>query len=548
MATNILNLSNIKISEETIVIEFLYRSKEFFDNFDIFMYDESNNKYNVSVDVCEEKVEYNSEIGPVKVAKVTAKLLLKEYGKLRVNVKNNDTGEVFKFKILNNKDESIVSNGNKYKIFSKKFIIDVLEDGFQIDRRKKFDLTNYEFFKFIYGIKKYKKVFWYRFFNKKNKKYYLFNDRLHVGDDNAEALFKYICENEKEFAKNCYFVLTKDSNAIPRLKKIGKVIKYGSIKHKIKFINCKMVISSHASYVSSCFNPFKEEEMDMYKDIISKQFVFVEHGIAMNDIRKYVNRCLITADLYTVATRDEYRCLSSKDYMYENGMVVGTGLARFDKLIDKNKKIILISPTWRSFVTDKVFKNTKEVNFENSEFYKKYSAILKNENIKKVMREKGYRIKFLLHPVFSEFKNIMKKCEDDLVEVLSIEEIKYSEMFNECSMLITDYSSIHFDVATLLKPIIYYQFDKDEFFSKHYQSGYFKYDRDGFGDVIEDEDTIEKEIIAFLKNDCKIKEVYKKKINDTFINLDKNNSKRVLEEIKKLDAKKEKNYRFNNVH
>lgn len=309
-----------------------------------------------------------------------------------------------------------------------------------------------------------------------------------------------------------------------------------------------MIISSHASFIGNCFNPFNEDEMEMYKDKINKQFVFVQHGVAMNDIRQYVNRCLITADLYTVSTKDEFKYLSSKDYMYEKENIIGTGLPRFDKLINEDKKIILIAPTWRTFVTDKVFENSKEVKFEDSEFYKKYTFLLKNKKIKDIMKEKGYTIKFLLHPVLSEYKSLMKKCEDEYVKVYSVEEVNYSKLFNECSMLITDYSSIHFDVATLLKPIIYFQFDKEEFFKKHYSSGYFDYAKDGFGEVIEDEVKLEEEIIEYLLNDCKIKEKYKDKIYDTFIHIDKNNSKRVFEKIVELDNRDEINYRFNNVH
>ncbi|MBO5003952.1 MAG: CDP-glycerol glycerophosphotransferase family protein, partial [Clostridia bacterium] len=160
----------------------------------------------------------------------------------------------------------------------------------------------------------------------------------------------------------------------------------------------------------------------------------------------------------------------------------------------------------------------------------------------------GYIIKFLLHPVLSDYKLLMKECEDEYIKVYSVEEVNYSNLFNECSMLITDYSSIHFDVATLLKPIIYFQFDKEEFFKKHYSAGYFDYSKDGFGEVIEDEVKLEEEIISYLLNDCKIKEKYKDKIYNTFINVDKNNSKRVFDEIIKLDNRNEINYRFNNVH
>ena len=115
-------------------------------------------------------------------------------------------------------------------------------------------------------------------------------------------------------------------------------------------------------------------------------------------------------------------------------------------------------------------------------------------------------------------------------------------------MLITDYSSIHFDVATLKKPIIYYQFDKKEFFTNHYKKGYFSYEDDGFGKVIEKYEELITEIIRILNKDCNIDKLYADRIENTFKYLDKNNCKRVLEEIIKLDQKNEKDYRFNDVN
>ena len=62
--------------------------------------------------------------------------------------------------------------------------------------------------------------------------------------------------------------------------------------------------------------------MDIYKDCINKQFVFVQHGVIMNDVRQYHNRELITADLFITTTKDEYNYMIQPDLSYEEGMVV----------------------------------------------------------------------------------------------------------------------------------------------------------------------------------------------------------------------------------
>ena len=58
-------------------------------------------------------------------------------------------------------------------------------------------------------------------------------------------------------------------------------------------------------------------------------------------------------------------------------------------------------------------------------------------------------------------------------------------LFGQSSILITDYSSVAFDMAYLNKSIIYYQFDQKEFFSGAHtlQRGWFDYESSGFGPV-----------------------------------------------------------------
>jgi len=280
--------------------------------------------------------------------------------------------------------------------------------------------------------------------------------------------------------------------------------------------------------------------MDIYKDIINKKFVFLQHGIIMNDVREYLNRELTTADLFVTSTKTEFKYISSEDFMYEPNMVVGTGLPRFDKLKNEINKIILISPTWRNL--------DKKIKFEDSEYYKVYKSLLANKKLNKLLKIYDYKIRFLLHPVFAEHKHLFNTFSNECVEILESSKIRYFELFNNCSIFITDYSSIHYDVATLKKPIIYYQFDKSYFFRNHYRSGYFDYEKDGLGKVVKKEEEILKEIQYYLQNNCEIDEEYKKRIENMFIHLDNNNCQRLYEEIIKLDRNNDINYRFNNTH
>ena len=215
------------------------------------------------------------------------------------------------------------------------------------------------------------------------------------------------------------------------------------------------------------------------------------------------------------------------------------GQKKYENVIDKIKKEIDNENT--EII---IYKNNS---FLTSEYYTTYASLLQNKELLNSIKEKGYVIKFLLHPAFQEYKDYFFSLSNDNVKIIFTQDIKYSDLFNECSLFITDYSSIHFDVAFLEKPIIYYQFDREKFFESHYTKGYYDYERDGFGQVIENEKELIEKIEYYLKNSCEIEMKYKKKIEETFRYLNRENSERVYKEILKLEEKPEKVYRFNNI-
>jgi len=534
------NLVNIKVQENNFInVEVLYKVDKDLIDIKAYLQDEDNKYY---FDI--KKYHFSDDR---YYFKFLLDIKLEKNTKLKFVIEENNK-KYSQIKFLDNKDEKISQLPICYKIFTKNNIVTVDDENgiFIVSKRKKGDKLKYEITKTIKAKKIFHKWYILNFFKTKEK-YYLLNDRLMYGDDNAEQLFRYINETDKKMKKNSFFVLDEESPNYKELKKIGKVLKYGSLRHKLKFLNSKMIISSHASYYDRVFNPFNEQEMSVYKTNINKQFVFLQHGVIMNDVHNILNRLHILADLFITSTLDEYEHIKEK-YMYDEKSIVCTGLSRFDKLKNDKKNIILIAPTWRAFLTDVEYTDNCCNSLEDSEFYKKYQSLLERKDLKNIIKEKNYKIQFLLHPSFEEYKESFINLQDELIEVLSTKDVKYSTLFKECALFITDYSSTHFDVAFLKKPIIYYQFDQEKFFKSHYQKGYFDYGKDGFGKLITEEDELVNKIIYYINNNLKIEDEYEKIINRTFKYLDHNNSKRILDEIKNIEQKNEKNYRFNIVH
>lgn len=373
-------------------------------------------------------------------------------------------------------------------------------------------------------IKRHKIIPWYRLINMENKKYILVNDRIIKGGDNGEALFKYINKYEKKLAKYTYFVVGKESEDFNRLKQYGKVVPFGSRKHKRLFINAKLIYSSHIrpEYFTA-FDFYKE--LKYYKDLLNQEFVWLQHGITMNGIT--VDYYSKRVDYIVSSTNDECRELSSRKYLYKDGQIILTGFSRYDYLVNNPENIITIAPTWRRELG--IHKEINYALFENSNYFKHYEALLTDERIIAKARECGYKIDFVLHPEMINYSECFDKYNNDVVRIIHPKNVNYSAIFEKSKLFITDYSSTLFDFAYLKKPEILYQFDKDDFFGKHYKKGYFDYDTDAFGDVLRTADEVIDKIMFYFDNNFKMEQKYIDRVNNTFRYTDNNNSKRIID-------------------
>ncbi|EAH5178083.1 glycosyltransferase [Campylobacter lari] len=337
---------------------------------------------------------------------------------------------------------------------------------------------------------------------------WLLMDRDYEADDNAEHLYRYIMQNHPE--QKMFFALRKESSDWERLEKEGfNLIEFGSFKFERIIKKASKVISSHSdNYLMKYITP-------------RQQFIFLQHGVIKDDLSKWLNSKKV--NLFITSTKAEYDSIVNDYNRYKFGKkeVVLTGLARHDVLLKNNKsdtKQILIMPTWRAGIVGNITNSSKrglKENLKQSEYFQKWNSLLNNDNLKKLCELYSYAIVFNPHPnimpylkEFNLLSHVKIANQDESLQIL----------FCNSSLMITDYSSVAFEMAYLEKPIIYYQFDKEEFFISHtYQKGYFSYEKNGFGPVVENEENLLKELEILLKNNCKPFGIYKDNIDSTFV-------------------------------
>jgi len=369
----------------------------------------------------------------------------------------------------------------------------------------------------------------------REKRYILISDRPEKAGDNGEALFEYIMEHEEQEIRDVtYFVINKKCRDYTAMKYKDHVVDFRSTEHLLMFLNAKMIYSSHNAI--RFYYPFPEEEYKNYADLLDYKFVWLQHGVIKDDLSKDANKLNTLDDAFVTSSYWEYNEILRDAYLYQKEDVLLTGLARFDKLLDNREKLITIAPTWRKGLVGEILAdghNAPKTDFEKTKFYCSYMQLLTSRKLQEILLRYGYRVEFVLHSGFTCYEKLFEAVNSKLIHLVRMEEFSYRDAFCRSSLFVTDYSSAVFDFAYLKKPVIYFQFDEDEFFSTHYSKGTYDYREDGFGPVLESADAVVDRIAAYLETGCEMESAYKERVDRTFAYVDQNNCKRILDATRK---------------
>ena len=361
------------------------------------------------------------------------------------------------------------------------------------------------------------------------KEIWIVSDRTHCAGDNGEAFFKYIVKNTPKGVKPV-FAVDKSSPDYKRMKKYGKVISPSSQLYKIYFMFTTMNVTSQIE--PAIVEPINCSRY--LKDIIRKmKIVFLQHGIIKDDLSSCYNRCKHNMSIFVTSAKREYDSIvSNPAYHCGEDVTKLTGLARYDLLDDKREKLVFIVPTWRKSCVEDMVTGELRADIETSQFFRFYNDLLHNEKLISTAKRLGYKLCYYPHPLMNAATHLFGKLDGVFADA---SKYTYTDMFCKGSLLLTDYSSNQFDFAYLKKPVVYTQFDRAEFCSSHtYVPGYFSYEDDGFGEVVYDLDSTVNTLVEYMENDCALKDKYLERIESFYAYTDKNNCKRILEEIMKL--------------
>jgi CDP-glycerol glycerophosphotransferase len=271
---------------------------------------------------------------------------------------------------------------------------------------------------------------------------------------NNQYLFSYLENNEPNFK---YFFYTKDKEVYRMLNSIykGKILYTYHLSTFIKILKSKVII------ITSGY-----DDLSPYPLIKSKSVINIWHGIpikkvgfpaeksAVKQFVKFTN----TLDYFSVSADFDGEIIKSA-FRISNDKVFISGLCKNDfinisqkDIITNNlylqKKVIIYAPTFRDV-------GMKILRFDKLFPIDKLNALLEK-----------YDAYFLYRSHFNTEESKAVEGYDRIKSASSREFLDPQPLLFHSDIMITDYSGIYFDYLLINKPIIFYNYDYEEYTKK----------------------------------------------------------------------------------
>ncbi|MBE7119472.1 glycosyltransferase [Bacillus cereus] len=305
----------------------------------------------------------------------------------------------------------------------------------------------------------------------RRKKIWLIGERPDTAQDNSYHLFTYIRKEHPEIP--IFYIIDKECNDYKNIKDLGNIIQFGSFKHTFYLLVCNKTINSYSETANMYTNAYKHI-LKYYPEWQQNKKIFIQHGvIGVSRVNHVLNKNRMGYSLFVVSSQFEKDHIV-KEFGYTEDEVIVTGLARWDALQDESKgNEILLMPTWRSWV------KTKNQLME-SRYWQTYMSFLQSKKLHRILEEQDLTLTFFPHYQTQKF-GVEMPVSHERIKIIKQGEETVQSILKRHRLLITDYSTVSFDFAYMNKPVIFYQFDYDEFYSRHYNEGPIDHKKELFG-------------------------------------------------------------------
>lgn len=351
-----------------------------------------------------------------------------------------------------------------------------------------------------------------------------------MAQDNALYFFRY-CMKElpKKEKKHILYVMDKTVPDYEAVREYDEnVIQFMSFRYMIYLCAAQYLISTDAIRHFYIWDSPNSIFKVLYQ--ARKHLIFLQHGVlGFKQCHRTFHKLGGNRMARFVVSSEYERDIVEKYFEYDREDILVTGLSRWDVLqnrADNANKQILLMPTWRLWLEYA----SPEV-FRESDYFQNYKAFLTDETLLSLLKREGITLYFYIHPKFREYiAEFENKSEQ--IQLIPFGTRPLNELLMSCHLLITDYSSVAWDVYHQEKPVIFYPFDIDTY--EEVQGMYMDLETEGFGDVVYTKQDLLNTIASYIQNGFKEKECYAQKRGVLLPYRDQDNSKRVYEQIQNL--------------
>lgn len=354
------------------------------------------------------------------------------------------------------------------------------------------------------------------------QKVWLVGERGSDARDNGYWFYHFLRTEHPEV--NARYVITADSPDADKITALGGAVQKGSFRHYLLYYCADYLVGTH---VQPC-----APDLIVHYHLAShgirargKQ-IFLQHGITKDEM-EWLHGDHLYLDLFVCGAKPEYEYIRDT-YGFALAVPRYLGFARFDNLIRAREKgtqkMILVMPTWRGFYYP------DGDAFQGTQFYQAFQSLLNSPRLHALLEQNDFQLVFYPH---IEMQKHLREFHTDCARIHLASNATHDvqQLLMQCALLITDYSSVFFDVSYLEKPQLYYQFDEEEFRKYHYQKGYFDYRRDGFGPVCTTEEALLQELERAFQDGSQLSPAYKARVDTFFPLRDAQNCQRIYEAI-----------------
>ena len=281
--------------------------------------------------------------------------------------------------------------------------------------------------------------------------------------DNAAAFFEHVLPRYPEL--ECYWVIRKDV-WMEEVKKANlslpdsRVALKDSFRANVLALLADVLVYSHGRFDVTDYPRGKlpnTVELMLNHGIIGLKRTRMKplgHG-------KSVVEHAGSADFVVSSSEREAR-IKVEEWGIPAEKILLTGLPRFDRLQELKEKVrpsgdrILYMPTWRDW-------DTHVVSLRNTALLGQMRSFLVDSGLSRFLREKDIVLQLSVHQRMREFfEDFAREFSLENIEVLD-QDIDLQETILRSSLLVTDYSSVCWDFLFLGKPVLFFQFDLENY-------------------------------------------------------------------------------------